>query len=105
MYSSAIALSEVNKTGTIKCVALVIGTKRAAFTSSRPMSLGDVPDLSDEAVSALLKELEIEQRIVEAARRMAELPSGSKRERVKRKQSLQKWGYYIVQQERKILHC
>jgi len=54
------------------------------------MSLGDVPDLSDEAVSALLKELEIEQRIVEAARRMAELPSGSKRERVKRKQSLQK---------------
>jgi hypothetical protein len=37
----------------------------------------------------LQKELEVEERIVEAARRMAELSTGNRRERQKRKQSLQ----------------
>ena len=37
----------------------------------------------------LQKELEVEERIVEAARRMAELPASNRRERQKRKQSLQ----------------
>lgn len=37
----------------------------------------------------LQRELEVEERIVEAARRMAELPTSNRRERQKRKQSLQ----------------
>ena len=73
--------------------------RRTAWGTYRPMSLGDLPDnpdkanpalqYSDKVIAALQKELEIEQRIVEAARRMAELPTSSKKERTKRRQSLQ----------------
>jgi len=73
--------------------------RRAAWGTYRPMSLGDLPNnpdkanpalqYSDKVIAALQKELDIEQRIVEAARRMAELPTSSKKERTKRRQSLQ----------------
>lgn len=46
-------------------------------------------DLSDDSLSMLRRELEVEERIMEAARRMAELPTSNRRERQKRKQSLQ----------------
>lgn len=46
-------------------------------------------DLSDDSIARLRRELEVEEKIVAAARRMAELPSGNRRERQKRKQSLQ----------------
>lgn len=46
---------------------------------------------TDEAIAALQRQLEVEQRIVEAARRMAEIPSGNRRERQRRKQSLQQY--------------
>lgn len=45
--------------------------------------------LSEDTLSTLQRELEVEERIVEAARRMAELPTSSRKERQKRKQSLQ----------------
>lgn len=46
-------------------------------------------DISDDSISMLQRELEVEERIVEAARRMAELPTSNRKERQKRKQSLQ----------------
>ena len=46
-------------------------------------------DLSSDSMAKLRKELEVEEKIVAAARRMFELPSGNRRERQKRKQSLQ----------------
>ena len=46
-------------------------------------------DLSDESVDTLLKELEIEERIVEAARRMADMPAGNRKEKQQRRRSLQ----------------
>lgn len=49
----------------------------------------DIPEMSDEAISNLEKELEVEERIVEAARRLYELPSNSKKEKQIRKKSLQ----------------
>lgn len=45
--------------------------------------------LSAEALAQLQRELDIEQRIVDAARRLAEIPSGSRRERQRRRESLQ----------------
>ena len=45
-------------------------------------------DISDETLSLLQKELEIEGRIMEAARRLTDIPC-SKREKHRRKQSLQ----------------
>ena len=55
----------------------------------RQSSMGQMSGISDEAVSNLQKELEVEERIVEAARRMCELPSASKKEKQIRKKSLQ----------------
>ena len=46
-------------------------------------------DLSEDSMAQIQRELEVEEKIVAAARRMAELPSGNRRERQKRKQSLQ----------------
>ena len=46
-------------------------------------------DLSDESVETLLKELQIEERIVDAARRMADMPAGNRKERQQRRRSLQ----------------
>lgn len=46
-------------------------------------------DLSDDSIALLRKELDIEERIVEAARRMFEMPSGSRKAKQRRKQSLQ----------------
>lgn len=46
-------------------------------------------DISEDSLSMLQRELEVEERIVEAARRMAELPTSNRKERQKRKQSLQ----------------
>ena len=51
----------------------------------------DVPEISDEAISNLEKELEVEERIMEAAQRIYELPSNSKKEKQIRKKSLQQW--------------
>ncbi len=45
-------------------------------------------DISDESITLLQKELDIEERIMEAARRLADMPC-NKKERQKRKQSLQ----------------
>lgn len=44
---------------------------------------------SESSLRDLERELEIEQRILEAARRMADLPTGSKKDRHRRRQSLQ----------------
>lgn len=49
----------------------------------------DVPEISDEAISNLEKELEVEERIMEAARRIYEMPCNSKKEKQIRKKSLQ----------------
>ena len=46
-------------------------------------------DLSDESVATLLRELEIEERIVDAARRMADMPARNRKEKQQRRQSLQ----------------
>lgn len=46
-------------------------------------------DISDDSIAIIQRELEVEERIVQAARRMAELPTSNRRERQKRKQSLQ----------------
>ena len=46
-------------------------------------------DLSDESVEMLLKELQIEERIVDAARRMADMPGGNRKEKQQRRRSLQ----------------
>lgn len=48
-------------------------------------------DLSDESVETLLKELQIEERIVDAARRMADMPAGNRKEKQQRRRSLQQW--------------
>ncbi len=44
-------------------------------------------------MAQIRKEVEVEEKIIAAARRMAELPSGNRRERHKRKQSLQQSVY------------
>lgn len=46
-------------------------------------------DLSNDSMIKIKKKLEVEERIVEAARRIAEIPTGNRKERQKRKQSLQ----------------
>lgn len=56
---------------------------------TRPQSVVRSFDLSDESVDTLLKEMEIEERIVEAARRMADMPAGNRKERQQRQRSLQ----------------
>lgn len=58
-------------------------------TNHRNPFRGQSMDLSGDSMAKLRKELEVEEKIVAAARRMAELPSGNRRERHKRKQSLQ----------------
>ncbi len=55
----------------------------------RAFSLDIAEDSTEDSTAALQRELEVEERIVEAARRMAELPTSNRRERQKRKQSLQ----------------
>ena len=53
-------------------------------------------DLSVDSMAKLRKQLEVEEKIVAAARRMAELPTGNRRERQKRKQSLQQLVVVII---------
>lgn len=62
------------------------GTEAESF---RPRSTDFLFDLSDDSIALLKKELEIEERIVEAARRMFEMPSANRRDKQRRKQSLQ----------------
>ena len=57
--------------------------------SFRPNSSEFLFDLSDESIALLRKELDIEERIVEAARRMFEMPSASRKNKQRRKHSLQ----------------
>lgn len=56
--------------------------------SARSQSLTEIPDLSDTAMAMLQREMEVEERILEAARRLAELPSNSKKEKQRRRESL-----------------
>lgn len=58
-------------------------------SDTRPLSVVQSFDLSDESVATLLKELKIEERIVDAARRMADMPSRNRKEKQQRRQSLQ----------------
>ena len=65
------------------------GSTHPALGHTRPQSLDlYTADISDESVSLLQKELDIEERIVEAARRLSDMPSGNKKERQRRRQSL-----------------
>ena len=56
---------------------------------NRPSSVVQSFDLSDESVATLTRELEIEERIVDAARRMADMPARNRKEKQQRRQSLQ----------------
>ena len=58
-------------------------------SGTRPLSVVQSFDLSDESVATLLRELEIEERIVDAARRMADMPTRNRKEKQQRRQSLQ----------------
>ncbi len=65
------------------------GSAHPLLGATRPHSVDlYTADISDESISLLQKELEIEERIIEAARRLADIPC-SKREKQRRKQSLQ----------------
>lgn len=70
----------------------VLSSPSSSSSSSlypRSQSLGVMPDLSRETVAMLQRELQVEERIVEAARRLTNMPAPSKKDRQKRKQSLQ----------------
>jgi len=56
---------------------------------SQPKSKSCDLSLNMDILVSLQKQLEVEERIVDAARRMAELPNGTRKERQKRKQYLQ----------------
>ena len=56
-------------------------------------------DISDDSLAIIQRELEVEERIMQAARRMAELPTSNRRERQKRKQSLQQLVMFIMCEE------
>lgn len=58
-------------------------------SGTRPLSVVQSFDLSDESVATLLRELKIEERIVDAARRMADMPARNRKEKQQRRQSLQ----------------
>ena len=58
---------------------------------------------ADDSITSLRRRLEVEERIVEGARRMAELPSSNRRERQKRKQSLQESVMEINVMKRRLL--
>ncbi len=58
-------------------------------SGTRPLSVVKSFDLSDESVATLVRELEIEERIVDAARRMADMPARNRKEKQQRRQSLQ----------------
>ena len=64
------------------------GTVHPPIGKTRPQSVDlFTADISDESILLLQKELDIEERIMEAARRLADMPC-NKRERQRRKQSL-----------------
>ena len=71
---------------------------------TRPLSVVRTFDLSDESVQTLLKELEIEERIVDAARRMADMPAGNRKERQQRRRSLQQWVTYHLFNEGAVIN-
>lgn len=70
-------LSRTKTTPTLNSSTLTAASKGLSF------------DLTDDSMALVRRELEVEERIVVAARRMAELHTSNRRERQKRKQSLQ----------------
>ena len=70
-------------------IAIVSPAPNVSYLApGRSQSLSEIPDLSDETIEMMDREVKKEERIVEAARRLAELPSTSKKDRQQRRDSL-----------------